>query len=290
MTKEKLKPLNRKINISIAYEKFELFLKLSKKKARTQPFIVTVMMHEYFRCLYPDDSFIKERYAEDNLENIILCLDTCINTLEAITNLGSYFLDNQSLEKYLGTFEHESKFKTQKLYGKLWKERKTQKALDSSNILKESFQRNGFDVNYFKGKRILDMGCGSGRFTLALAKLGASYVIGVDLGNKGLEIGRKMAALNGIKNVNFEKHSVLDLPYDNESFDFVFCKGVFLKTIVSNSILLPLSQRLIWLKPRLFNCFSNSFGLICSSMGTYQLSIKIVLLAGIPIKFSTAIA
>ena len=32
-------------------------------------------------------------------------------------------------------------------------------------------------------KKILDIGCGSGRFTLAFAKLGAKLSVGVDLGD-----------------------------------------------------------------------------------------------------------
>ena len=35
------------------------------------------------------------------------------------------------------------------------------------------------------------MGCGSGRFTIGFAQLGAKEVTGVDLGVTGIEIGRK---------------------------------------------------------------------------------------------------
>ena len=62
------------------------------------------------------------------------------------------------------------------------------------------------------------------RFTIALAKLGAGHVTGVDLGEDGLEIACSLAASEGIKNVKFEKESVLNLPYKDKSFDFVFCK------------------------------------------------------------------
>lgn len=218
--------MTRNINSDTAHEKLELFLELSKERATTHPFIVVMLMHEYFRCLYPDDPFIEKRYAEDNLENIILCLDMCIQTLKVITNMGSYFSGNSSLENYMSNFEQEAQYKTQVLYGKLWKKRMAQKSLDSTEELKESFERNGFDIEYVKGKNVLDMGCGSGRFTIALAKLGAGHVTGVDLGDDGLEIARELSASDELRNVTFEKHSVLDLPYEDESFDFVFCKGV----------------------------------------------------------------
>ena len=208
------------------YDKFELFLELSKERVTTHPFIVTMLMHEYFRCLYPDDPFIEKRYAEDNLQNISLCLEMCIKTLKAITNMGSYFADNISLNDYKGNFEKKTEYKTQILYGKLWLKRLVQKTLDSTEELKESFIRNGFDINYLKGKKVLDMGCGSGRFSIAFARLGADHVTGVDLGDDGLEVARELASSNGLKNVIFEKYSVLDLPYKDKSFDFVFCKGV----------------------------------------------------------------
>lgn len=208
------------------YEKFELFLELCKERAAIQPFIVVMLMHEYFRCLYPDDPFIEKRYAKDNLENISLCLDMCIQTIKAVAGMGSYFENNSSLNEYVCNFEKEEQYKTQLLYAKLWNKRMAEKSLDSTEELKESFERNGFDIEYLKGKNVLDMGCGSGRFTITLAKLGASHVTGVDLGDEGLEVARELAASEGLKNVKFEKQSVLDLPYKDESFDFVFCKGV----------------------------------------------------------------
>ncbi len=214
------------VDSKTVYEKLELFLELSKERTITHPFIVVMLMHEYFRCLYPDDPFIEKRYAEDNLENIISCLDMCIQTLTAITDMGSYFSGNSSLENYMSNFEQETQSKTQVLYGKLWKKRMAGKSLDSTEELKESFKRNGFDIEYVKGKKVLDIGCGSGRFTIALAKLGAGHVTGVDLGDDGLEVARELASLAKLENITFDKHSVLDLPYEDESFDFVYCKGV----------------------------------------------------------------
>ena len=70
------------------------------------------------------------------------------------------------------------------------------------------------------------MGCGSGRFTLAFSYLNPEKVIGVDLGEEGLKIGKSIAKEKKIRNVKFIKSSVLNLPFRKNTFDFVFCKGV----------------------------------------------------------------
>ena len=82
-------------------------------------------------------------------------------------------------------------------------ERFNKKKLDSLPVLKELLERSGFNLKFFKNKKILDMGCGSGRFTIAFAKLGAKLSVGVDLGDKGLKLGKLTAKKSKIKNVKF---------------------------------------------------------------------------------------
>ena len=83
------------------------------------------------------------------------------------------------------------------------------------------------------------MGCGSGRFSFALAKKGAKKVIGVDLGEDGLNVAKKYKKLSGVKNVEFRKSSVLKLPF-KFFVDYVFCKDVLhhrsLKKVLMNFI------------------------------------------------------
>jgi 2-polyprenyl-3-methyl-5-hydroxy-6-metoxy-1,4-benzoquinol methylase len=58
----------------------------------------------------------------------------------------------------------------------------------------ERFEKN--DINpygFFEGKIVLDAGCGSGKFSAAIARFGASKVIGMDIGEKGLEFARTQA-------------------------------------------------------------------------------------------------
>ncbi len=48
------------------------------------------------------------------------------------------------------------------------------------------------------GERVLDIGCGSGILALAVARLGASRAVGIDVKPEAVEATRRNAALNGV--------------------------------------------------------------------------------------------
>lgn len=52
-----------------------------------------------------------------------------------------------------------------------------------------------------KAKRVLDIGCGSGRYCIDLAKLGAEKVVGIDLAEKSIQMACKYAGDSGVSNV-----------------------------------------------------------------------------------------
>ena len=155
-----------------------------------------------------------------------MTLENCIQLLSPSKRIGSYFTSNDIFKSYRFNNEGEEKI-TQSVYVKLWKTLNDDYINDESKkVLKNLFERNNINLNCIKDKTVLDMGCGSGRFTIALSQLGASKVVGVDLGKTGIEIGHKMVDKLKLDNVTFLRESVLHLPFNNESFDFVFCKGV----------------------------------------------------------------
>lgn len=88
--------------------------------------------------------------------------------------------------------------------------------LEALNLLLTRLKRNNISFRIIKNKTVLDMGCGSGRYSYALKKIGAKKVIGVDKSIK------KNINLNGLE---FKETSILKLPFKDNLFDFVFCNG-----------------------------------------------------------------
>jgi len=78
-------------------------------------------------------------------------------------------------------------------------------------------------ADWFKGKLVLDAGCGSGRWTHAMAQLGAT-VVAIDLTDAGVEITHRATAQ--LENVAVLQASVFHLPFRPESFDLVVSWGV----------------------------------------------------------------
>ncbi len=114
--------------------------------------------------------------------------------------------------------------RTGELFGGLWHHLDDEQFEQSVDLFASRFAANGFDLSWFKGKQCLDVGCGGGRYSIAMGRLGAGQVVGCDISNDGLADARVRAG--GLPDVSFEKASALDLPFEDESFDFVFSSGV----------------------------------------------------------------
>jgi SAM-dependent methyltransferase len=202
------------------------FFALAERNATARPWLVVVLMHEYYRNLYPSDPFLPFPAGRSHLARIAEVVETATRLLAESAGLGSY-LGPDAPPAARGSGGREGEGPTQEVYGRLWDALDAPScAGDADRILAERFDRSGLDLATVAGKEVLDMGCGSGRFTLALARAGARRVIGVDLGRRSLETAGRMALEAGIANVEFVEADVLGLPYDDESFDFVFCNGV----------------------------------------------------------------
>jgi len=191
------------------------FLKVSRL-SKKHPLITVLLMHEYFRNIYPADLFIKKRYHKDPLRNFNITISKLEKISEAFQSINSYENSNKKL----------ARVNTQKLFGDLWETRYEDFSLDQKKFLTRLLKKINFNITNLKNKKVLDMGCGSGRFTAAFARLGPKKVYGVDLGDQGLKVGKKLCKKFNIKNVIFKKSSVLNLPFKNDNFDFAFCKGV----------------------------------------------------------------
>ena len=71
-----------------------------------------------------------------------------------------------------------------------------------------------------RGRRVLDIGCGDGRFALGLASL-ASTIEGLDPNPSAIAFAEKAARKLGLRNVRFHVGAAQRLPYPDHSFDLV---------------------------------------------------------------------
>ena len=83
-------------------------------------------------------------------------------------------------------------------------------------------QKTGWSLNDLRGKRVLDAGCGMGRFTEVCADAGAE-VHAVDL-SRAVEAAPRN--LEHRPNVHIYQADIMNLPFPNESFDFIYSIGV----------------------------------------------------------------
>lgn len=77
--------------------------------------------------------------------------------------------------------------------------------------------------DWFEGKKVLDLGCGAGRFSYALLSMGA-IVTSADQSSAGLEQTKALCSQFGLKHKT-QKIDLLNWD-EQESYDLVFCYGV----------------------------------------------------------------
>jgi ubiquinone/menaquinone biosynthesis C-methylase UbiE len=214
-------------------QKFGRFIERAEREVLFRPWLVVILMHEYYRNLYPTDPYLPFDPRVSPFERVSSVLDCCLQSLEAASSLGSYFeKDNSIMGKLNSSHLVEDKDRsqeetTQQVYGHLWDKLNIDDYVkEAANIIKTRLRVSDFDLSSLKGKTVLDIGCGSGRFSIALALTGAKKVHGIDLGRKSIEQATQIANAVGINNIQFEVGDILDLPYQDGQFDFVYCNGV----------------------------------------------------------------
>ncbi|MFH1985887.1 MAG: methyltransferase domain-containing protein [Pseudomonadota bacterium] len=115
------------------------------------------------------------------------------------------------------------------LFSDVWVELTDDVYFDQSyEFTRQRLEKNSISPeNLFVSKVVLDAGCGSGKFSCALARFGAARVIGLDLGRKGLAFARKQAAKVAYGHrLDYLCGSLLDLPLPDAAVDLVWSNGV----------------------------------------------------------------
>jgi ubiquinone/menaquinone biosynthesis C-methylase UbiE len=100
---------------------------------------------------------------------------------------------------------------------------RTQLDDQASQISEQQFREyTGFSAEELRGKWVLDVGCGMGRFAEVASRWGAN-VVGVDL-----SLASDVAASNLSERANVWicQASLLELPFLEQSFDFIYSIGV----------------------------------------------------------------
>ena len=72
--------------------------------------------------------------------------------------------------------------------------------------------------------KVLDAGCGFGQWAMALAEMN-DEVVGTDLASARLIVGGEVAKSMGLNNVSFQYSGLENQPFEDNTFDAVFCYG-----------------------------------------------------------------
>jgi ubiquinone/menaquinone biosynthesis C-methylase UbiE len=75
------------------------------------------------------------------------------------------------------------------------------------------------------GMHIIDIGCGTGNFSIKLAKMGCK-VIGIDVSDEMLDIAREKTLKEGLE-IEFHNMNVYDLKFKDDTFDGAFSMAAF---------------------------------------------------------------
>ena len=78
----------------------------------------------------------------------------------------------------------------------------------------------------YRDKRVLDMGCGTGEYSLWYATQGAREVVGIDLSTGSLEVANQRKEEARLKNVDFREVDILACDLPDNYFDYSFSVGV----------------------------------------------------------------
>jgi len=82
-----------------------------------------------------------------------------------------------------------------------------------------------FTDEEINNKKVLDAGCGTGIFSIIFANKGAALVVGIDISPGSLETAKALKKRFDLRNVEFKKEDMLQLPFEDEAFDIVWAWG-----------------------------------------------------------------
>lgn len=122
---------------------------------------------------------------------------------------------------------------------------------DIYNLIAKDFDRTrnaiwqcvlNFSKSFNKESKILDLGCGNGKNMQYLLRNGHSNVIGCDISTSFVEICKK-------KRLNVIEANIMNLPYEDNTFDYIICIAVLHHLETEEDRLKGISEMMRILKP-----------------------------------------
>lgn len=89
---------------------------------------------------------------------------------------------------------------------------------------------DSIDIQADPGFQVLELGCASGYTSCMVAEKYGCQVTGIDLSEILIRKARERAAKMGLNNVKFQVANVMEMPFDDETFDAVY--GVAITALV----------------------------------------------------------
>ena len=173
------------------------------------------------------DRLDKEKFPSD-------WFDKMQKELEGVIEAGDFLDRNFDIPLNTGAWEEDEliqaiDLRTGNVYFKLWQNfTKNEYYQQPMSILEDRFSRNKIDISKFKNG--IDAGCGGGRYTLALKSMGIDKMQGIDISPDSISFAQKMSDFSK-EEVGFKQASVLELPFSDGAFDFIFSNGVLHHTV-----------------------------------------------------------
>jgi ubiquinone/menaquinone biosynthesis C-methylase UbiE len=212
------------------YDDLKRFVELCRSlTAARQPYMTVLLCHELYRFLYPCDPFAGFTHSDPvpflaaHLGRLIALGTAARDGVHGYPDPTNRREENEAESRAVVGSAVEKE--TSDLYSDLWLGYDARVLTQESRQLLERRLPAKVIDEEIVGRTVLDLGCGSGRYAVALAGLGAAAVTAVDFQAKSYRRAEEFCRKQGLS-VRFAEADVLRLPFADRSFDFVFSNGV----------------------------------------------------------------